>query len=186
MIETERLRLRAWLDGDRALFHDINSDPEVMAFFAVRRSREEADAMMDRLNETIARTGRGWFAVAEKESDVALGMCGLADANLTPLFPADMVEIGWRLARPFWGKGYVTETALALLRLGFEDFGLPEIVSFAVPENDRSLAVMQRLGFRPDPTRDFDHPRVPDTHPALKRHVFHAMTARHWAERQSG
>lgn len=59
MIETERLRLRNWREADRALFHTINSDPEVMTFFATRRTRDEADAMMDRCAATIAQTGRG-------------------------------------------------------------------------------------------------------------------------------
>lgn len=183
MIETERLRLRNWRNADRTLFHEINSDPEVMAFFSMRRSRAESDAMMDRCAKTIAQTGRGWFALALKDSDQAIGFCGLADAHLAPLFPDDMVEIGWRLARPHWGKGYVTEAAQALLHLGFETFALPEIVSFAVPDNHRSLAVMRRLGLQADPTRDFDHPRVGDTHPHLKRHAFHAMTAQAWRAR---
>ena len=185
MIETERLRLRNWREADRALFHAINSDPEVMTFCATRRTRDEADAMMDRCAATIAQTGRGWFALAEKESDAPIGMCGLADAHLAPLFPAEMVEIGWRLARPSWGKGFVTEAAEALLRLGFTRFALPEIVSFAVPDNQRSLAVMQRLDFQRDESRDFDHPRVPDSHAHLKRHLFHSLTAGRWAERQA-
>jgi RimJ/RimL family protein N-acetyltransferase len=67
-----------------------------------------------------------------------------------------------------------------MLRLGFEQRNLAEIVAFAVAANRRSTAVMKRIGLRRDPSRDFDHPRVPETHPHLKRHVVYAMTAEEW------
>ena len=95
--------------------------------------------------------------------------------SISSLCRPSTVEIGWRLGTDFWGLGYATEAARELLRLGFEDRGLDEIVSFAVPQNTRSIAVMDRLGLRPDPSRDFDHPRVPDSHPHLRRHVLYAL-----------
>ena len=58
---------------------------------------------------------------------------------------------------------------------GFETLGLDEIVSFAVRDNRRSTAVMERIGMSADPSRDFDHPGVPDSHPQLKRHVFYTL-----------
>ena len=71
------------------------------------------------------------------------------------LWPADyvtgdpMVEVGWRLAHEHWGHGYVTEAAREALRFGFEACGLDEIVSFTVPQNDRSRRVMERIGLHP-------------------------------------
>jgi RimJ/RimL family protein N-acetyltransferase len=175
--ETERLRLRAWHESDRDLFAEINRDPKVMEFFAHRRSRAEADALFDRNNRDIRETGFGFFALALRDNDAPLGFCGLARTDLEPHLPDGTIEIGWRLAVPHWGQGYVTEAALALLEHGFAERKLDEIVSFAVPANTRSIAVMRRIGMRPDPARDFDHPRVPDTHPHLKRHVVYAITA---------
>ena len=61
---------------------------------------------------------------------------------------------------------------------------LEEIVSFAVWNNHRSTAVMERLGMRHDPAGDFDHPRVPDTHPHLRRHVLYRLTRSEWQERK--
>ena len=91
-----------------------------------------------------------------------------------------MVEIGWRLAPEFWGNGYATEAGGELLRFGFEELDLAEIVSFAVRQNEPSMAVMHRLGMRHEPAGDFDHPKVPDTHPHLKRHVFYTLSRTDW------
>ena len=91
------------------------------------------------------------------------------------LWPADyladgMVEVGWRLAAAHWGNGYATEAAREALRVGFEEVGLDEIVSFTVPQNVRSRRVMERIGLRRDAAGDFDHPRVdPVAYPHLVR-----------------
>jgi RimJ/RimL family protein N-acetyltransferase len=85
------------------------------------------------------------------------------------------VEVGWRLARAHWGKGYATEAARAALAFGFEQVGLNEIVSFTVPANTRSIAVMERLGMTRNPADDFDHPSLPEGSP-LRRHVLYRLT----------
>ena len=173
-------RIRNWRDSDRDLFAEINSDPRVMEFFPFRRNRAEADALFDRNARAISETCFGFFALALLDSDAPIGFCGLARTGLAPHLPDGTIEIGWRLALPHWGKGYVTEAARVFLEHGFGERELSEIVSFAVPANTRSTAVMQRLGMRPDPTRDFDHPRVPDTQRHLKRHVLYAITIEEW------
>lgn len=178
--ETGRLRIRNWRENDRDLFAEINSDPKVMEFFPFRRSRAEADTLLERIAGTISETGFGFFALALRDGDAPVGFCGLSRTDLKPYLPDGTIEIGWRLARAHWGKGYVTEAARALLEYGFTERKLGEIVSFAVPENTRSIAVMKRLGMRPDPARDFDHPRVPETHLLLKRHVLYAITGDQW------
>ncbi|MDX3925195.1 MAG: GNAT family N-acetyltransferase [Shinella sp.] len=177
---TERLILRNWDEPDRDLFYEINSDPEVMKFFPFRRSRAEADALFDKLRGLIADTGLGFYALALKHDGKPIGFCGLARTDLEPFLPNGTVEIGWRLARAHWGKGYVTEAASALLRYGFTSRNLDEIVSFAVADNHRSTAVMQRLGMKHDPARDFEHPRIPESHRHLRRHVLYAITRKQW------
>ncbi len=101
--------------------------------------------------------------------------CGLADAHLEDGLEESGIEIGWRLAPQFWGKGYVTEAAVRILEFGFNELQLDEIISFAVNENQKSFAVMERLGFTRDESKDFDHPRVPETHPHLKPHLFYVL-----------
>ena len=91
------------------------------------------------------------------------------DAEFTPC-----VEIGWRLAFPYWGNGYATEAARVAIDFGFAEAGLDEIVSFTVPANRRSLAVMERLGM--SQVGEFDHSNLPAGHP-LRRHVLYRIAA---------
>ncbi|RDJ11112.1 GNAT family N-acetyltransferase [Rhizobium grahamii] len=180
ILATDRLLLRNWTDDDRPLFHEINSDPEVMEFFAFRRDRVEADLMLDTIRDSIAKTGLGFYAIALKETDEPIGFCGLWRPKLEPFLPAGTIEVGWRLAKRYWGNGYATEAGMAALRHGFTEFDPSEIVSFAVTDNHRSTAVMQRLGLHHEPDRDFDHPSIPDTHPHLKRHVLYTISRQQW------
>jgi RimJ/RimL family protein N-acetyltransferase len=179
-IRTERLILRNWEDRDRELFHRINSDERVMEFFPFRRNRAQADAKMDEFRAWIAEDGYGFAAAEIAATGECIGFVGLLDTDHLPDLPAGTVEIGWRLAPEFWGHGYVTEAAEAWLAFGFETLGIDEIISFAVKDNRRSTAVMQRIGMTADPSADFDHPDISDGHPALKRHVFYRLKARNW------
>lgn len=174
-LETERLILRNWQEHDRELFHLINSDDQVMAFFPMRRSRADADRLMDRIAAGIAQNGFGLAAVEIAETGEVAGFAGLNITNGLPVAEDGAIEIGWRLAPQFWGKGYVSEAALRWLDYGFGELGLDRIISFAVADNHRSTAVMRRIGMSARPDLDFDHPNVPDTHPHLKSHVFYEM-----------
>lgn len=183
-IRTERLILRNWEERDRDLFHRINSDETVLEYFAFRRDRAEADAKMDEISAGISAQGYGWTAVEIAATGQCIGFVGLHDAEIEPVVPRGSIEIGWRLAPEFWGFGYVTEAASALLDYGFDRLDKAEIVSFAVPRNKRSTAVMERLGMRRDLSCDFDHPNVPDTHPQLKRHVMYRLSRDDWQARK--
>lgn len=178
--ETPRLILGTWLQSDRDLFREINADPKVMEFFPFRRSHEEADAFLGKLNGMMTSDGLGFYAVALKETDEPVGFCGLSHPNLPGIFPNEAIEIGWRLATRFWGNGYATEAAGALLDKAFSQPNIDSVVSFAVAANRRSTDVMQRLGMRRRQDLDFDHPRVPATHPHLKRHVVYTVSRDEW------
>ncbi|MGI9351849.1 MAG: GNAT family N-acetyltransferase [Rhizobiaceae bacterium] len=175
-LETERLLIRNWREQDRDLFYLINSDDKVMEFFPFRRDRATSDELMDILRDCVAETGYGFTPIILKETDQAIGFCGLADINTEDGFPGTGVEIGWRLATEHWQKGYVTEAARKLLEFAFFKLEKQEIVSFAVHDNYRSFAVMKRLGMKRDPSRDFNHKKVPDTHPHLKRHLVYSLS----------
>lgn len=179
-ILTERLVIRNWRDEDRALFHRINSDERVMAFFPFRRDRAGSDALLDRLRAGIEENGFGFCALERRDTGECIGFTGLNLTDGLPGLPQKAVEIGWRLAPDFWGRGYVREAAKAWLDEGFTRLSLQEIVSFAVWNNVRSIAVMQRIGMRADPEGDFDHPSVPDTHPHLKCHALYRLTREEW------
>jgi RimJ/RimL family protein N-acetyltransferase len=161
--------LRQWRDEDRAPFAELNADPEVMRYFPSTLDRERSDAMVDWASGLIDERGWGLWAVEVPGVAPFVGFVGL---NVPPFMP-DAVEIGWRLAREHWGKGYATEAAREALRFGFEELGLEEIVSFTTVSNTPSRRVMEKIGMAHDPSRDFDHPNVPDG--PLKRHVLYAM-----------
>ncbi|WP_353645501.1 GNAT family N-acetyltransferase [Mesorhizobium sp. WSM2239] len=184
IIRTGRLILRNWEDRDRDLFFRINSDDRVMEFFPFRRDRAQADAVMDQMRDEIVQNGYGWTAAEIAATGECIGFIGLHATEVMSVLPAGVMEIGWRLAPEFWGRGYVTEAARALVDFGFEKLGRDEIVSFAVWNNFRSTAVMERLGMKRDPSGDFDHPNVPDTHPHLRRHVLYRLTSAEWKKQK--
>jgi RimJ/RimL family protein N-acetyltransferase len=179
-IRTPRLLLRGWEERDRNLFHRINSDPMVMEFFPFRRDREQADAKMDELQAAIKHDGFGFAAIEIIRTGECAGFAGLSRPHDLPMFPGGTIEIGWRLAPEFWGKGYATEAAETWLAFGFGTLGLGEIVSFAVAANRRSIAVMERIGMKADPASDFDHPAVGEDHAHLSRHVTYRLPRADW------
>lgn len=183
-IRTERLIIRNWQETDRDLFYRINCDDTVMAYFPFRRSREEADRFMDELRADIDRRGYGFTALERIEDGVCIGFTGISPTRDLPSRQPQAVEIGWRLAPEYWGQGYVTEAATAILDLAFNDIGLKEIVSFAVTGNHRSTAVMERLGMHRRSEADFNHPNVPASCPRLARHVVYVMAKNDWAHRK--
>ena len=178
-IETERLFLRHWVDKDLDPFFRLNSDQQIMQFFPFRRSREEAAQALGRFRNTVAEDGFGWCAVTLKSFPAVIGFSGLSMVDFeAPFTPA--VEIDWRFLPKYWGNGCATEAARALVAHGFTELELLEIVSFAVPANTASTAVMERIGMRPEPAFDFDMPGIADNYAHLRRHVFYRLTRKLW------
>jgi RimJ/RimL family protein N-acetyltransferase len=170
-LETERLRLRQWKPADCAPFAALNADPKVMEYFPSLLTRESSDGMADRCESLIAERGWGLWAAETKADRAFIGFIGLhipsADLPFSPC-----VEVGWRLAFAYWGKGLATEGARAALRVGFERLDLSEIVSFTAVGNRRSRAVMERLGMSEAGT--FEHPQIPEDS-ALRQHCLYRL-----------
>ncbi len=177
-LRTERLLLRRWRAEDRAPFAAMNADPEVMEHFPARLTRSESDGFARRIDAHMQREGWGLWAMEERSTGRFLGFTGLARPGFdAPFMPA--VEIGWRLARDAWGHGFATEAARAATVFAFDELELAEIVSLTVVANERSRAVMRRLGMHHDPADDFDHPLVSQHH--LRRHVLYRLAASDFA-----
>jgi len=181
-LRTDRLVLRRWRETDRAVFHRLNSDPQVMRFFPFRMSRGEADATMDLWNDGLDANAMSFLAVRSRESGEIVGVAGLAPVS-EPIYGfAPTVQVGWRLLPSAWGRGLATEAASACLAYGFETLRLPEIVSQCVVENRASERVILRLGLRF--RAHFDHPKISaQTHPHLLRHSLYATTHEEWRSR---
>ena len=172
-IRTARLLLRGWRDEDLAPFAAMNADPRVVEHLSKALTRGETEAFVGWIGESWESRGFGQWALERLDTGAFVGFTGLSapsfEAHFTPA-----VEIGWRLAPGAWGHGFATEAAEAALAFGFESVGLDEIVSFTVPANVRSRAVMERIGMTHDPVDDFDHPRFPEGH-RLRRQLLYRL-----------
>ena len=161
IVETPRLILRQWRKSDEEPYINLNSDPEVMAYFPSVKTPVETLAQIEKISDYIDKNGYGFFAVERKDNHQFIGFTGLSnpgfDAHFTPC-----IEIGWRLSKENWGQGFATEAASACLDLGFDKLKLGEIYSFTSVHNGRSEKVMQRIGM--SKTGEFDHPLIGDGH----------------------
>ena len=164
MLATERLRLREWREADKALLAQIHSDPDVMRFLGGVKTFDETSEIVDRLMEMF-RAGEPGFWATERISDGKLiGWIGLHKLGSEyPFGPA--VEIGWRLGRGFWNQGYATEGARAALAYAFDILDALRVFAFTALANERSEAVMRRIGMKKVEGGDFAHPDLAATHP---------------------
>lgn len=182
-LETDRLILRPGLDMDSAPFAAMSTDPEVMAHLLAFPSPAAIDNWITRQQTHWATHGFGLWVVESQATGEFMGAAGLLrvgyDAHFTPA-----VEIGWRLARRFWGKGYAPEAAGAAIRFGFERLGLQEIVANTAPTNFNSRRVMEKLGMSYDSADDFDHPLMLEDNP-LRKQVLYRLPRERWS-RQPG
>lgn len=173
-LRTERLVLRPWRDEDQEPFTAMNADPRVMQFFPNTYTPEDSAAELERIRAHFAAHGFGLWALSVTGGAAFAGVVGIGVPSFQAAF-TPCVEIGWRLPFEHWGHGYATEAARAALAFGFEQLGLPEIVSFTTVTNVRSRRVMERLGMYRTPDDDFMHPKLPDGHP-LQPHVLYRLS----------
>lgn len=172
IFESDRLGFRKWLPSDAEPFASMNADPVVMEFFPKMLTREESDAFITRIEAGFAEYGYDIWAVEEKSSGQFIGFIGFANPRFeAPFMPC--IEIGWRLAKEFWNKGYATEGALACLHYGFSELGFTEVLSFTAVTNVRSESVMQKIGM--EKIGEFDHPSLDPTS-SLYRHVLYSIS----------
>lgn len=173
MITTERLLLRQWQASDYAPFAALNADPQVMEYFPNCLTTEDSYVLAQRIQNLIEQQGWGFWALELQTSGTFIGFTGL-NKPTAPFAFNPCTELGWRLAHPFWGFGYVTEAAQAALHFGFKQLQLPEIVAFTAVHNQRSRAVIQRLGMNYQ--YDFAHPNLASDHP-LSQHCLYKLTS---------
>jgi RimJ/RimL family protein N-acetyltransferase len=169
-IESARLILRSWRDGDGEEFARVTNTPEVMEHLGGIEDPAKLAETAKRLAAIEEEHGFTFWAMQRKEDGALLGFCGLKPANVAPLL--DEVEIGWRLRRDDWGRGYAREAAEASLAWGWANLAVPRIVAITIPANARSRFLMVRLGMERREDMDFHHPHFPPGHP-LRAHITH-------------
>jgi RimJ/RimL family protein N-acetyltransferase len=145
-IETERLLLVPWSDDYFDDFAGICADAEVMRFISRGRplSREDVGEILGRTRSMWEEYGFGPWAAIEKCTGRWVGRIGL---NLLADWPGeDRWEVGFELAREFWGCGLATEGARRAIRFGWEQTPLERIISVTVPDHLASRRVMEKCG----------------------------------------
>ena len=157
IITTERLGLRRWIDDDFLPFAKMNKDLEVMRYFPSLLNDEETTAMMGRIKAHFDKHGFGLFALEKLSTKEFIGYAGFMVPSFESYF-TPCIEIGWRLRKEDWGKGYATEAAKACLHYGFETLRFDKIYSFTSTINLKSEKVMQAIGMIKE--GEFDHPKI--------------------------
>ncbi|MGE4618579.1 MAG: GNAT family N-acetyltransferase [Planctomycetota bacterium] len=172
-IETKRLLLRPWQLSDQLPFAQMLADPDYNKFMPGPFPPHKADQIFTEIQNRTRAHQIGPLVVELPRQEPFLGYLGLTIPAVTlPFSPC--VEIGWHLVPRFWGQGYATEGAVAVLKYGFEQLELEEVVAFTVPENLASRGVMEKIGMTQELTGDFDHPALDEGHP-LRRHVLYRI-----------
>lgn len=171
VFESERLRFRRWKESDKENFASMNQDPEVMKFFPEKLSKQESDSRIERFEKHLDEKGYGIWAVERKEDGAFIGFIGLLEISFEVDFQFK-TEIGWRLDKAYWKKGYAVEGAKACLDYAFNELKLNEVYSFTATSNFPSETVMKRIGMVK--VKEFDHPKLAANSP-LRRHVLYKI-----------
>lgn len=182
MLKTDRLLLRKWTKDDFLPFAQMGRDKEVMEYFPKLLTQIESDAIAQKIMSLIEQRGWGFWAVEIPEQEQFIGFVGLHIPK--PNLPfAPCVEIGWRISKLHWGKGYATEAARASLEYAFNTLNLDEVVSFTTVSNHRSRAVMEKIGMC-NTNQNFVHPDVEISNP-LCEHVLYKISNLAWRQMPS-
>jgi|APTNR8051073442_1049403.scaffolds.fasta_scaffold05936_3 RimJ/RimL family protein N-acetyltransferase len=155
LFTSARLGFRNWLATDLEEMAAINADKAVMEFFPSLTTKEETANFIHRMQKQLADKGFCYFAVETLENHEFIGFIGLSEQTFeAPFTPC--VDIGWRLSKKAWNKGFATEGAARCLEFAFQDLDLQKVVAVAPKINIRSERVMEKIGMKK--LGEFEHP----------------------------
>jgi len=182
-LETDRLVLRYLTEEDVENLYALDADLEVMRYLNNGRPHSRSqivEKVLPHYFDHHVRYGDryGFFAAIEKESERFIGWFHFRPYLANP----DEIELGYRLVRSAWGKGYATEGSRALLRKGFVEFGIDTIVADTLVGNLRSRRVMEALGMRLRSEFTLDADEFPDWDGDQRRGVEYVLTRTEWEE----
>lgn len=176
IFRSRRLGFRNWTKEDLTEFAKINADPEVMEHFPKPISKEETAEFIDRLKKHYQKNGFNYFAAEILDSGELIGFIGLAFQDYKSEFtPA--VDIGWRLKKSAWGKGYATEGAKKCLEFAFQKLNLETVISTCIEKNSKSENVMKKVGM--EKIGEFKHPKLKD-YPDYEKCFCYGITKKMW------
>lgn len=178
LFTSRRLGFRNWQTNDIKEFTAMNADADVMKHFPKTLSKEETKEFVDRLQIHFETHGYNYFAVDILETGEFIGFIGLAfqtyASNFTPA-----VDIGWRLKKRAWGRGYATEGAKRCLQLAFTDLNLDHVIATCTKQNENSEHVMKKIGM--DKVSEFNHPKLKE-YPEYEVCLCYKITKPDWTK----
>ncbi|KDM92292.1 GNAT family N-acetyltransferase [Photobacterium galatheae] len=176
-LQTPRLIIRPWKAADLVPFAAMSADPAVMRYFPSTLTEEESQQAADRAQSLIEEKGWGFWAVELKETGAFIGFVGLHYQD-SEIPNAPFIEIGWRLASEYWGRGLAPEAAERALQFAFDELNASDVYAFTALPNQPSQRVMQKLGMT-DCQQNFLHPKLPADHP-LAEHCLYRISRTEW------
>jgi RimJ/RimL family protein N-acetyltransferase len=146
ILATERLFLRHMREEDAAFVHELLNEPSFLQYIGDRGVRTLDDARAYIRNgplDSYARHGFGLYVVEAQDAGEPMGICGLLRRDTL-----DAPDVGFAFLPRYWAKGYAIEAARAVVDHAFRTHGLDRVLAITSPDNDRSIALLGRLGFR--------------------------------------
>lgn len=157
IFKSERLGFRNWKNSDLSIMLEINSDEGVMEFFPKTLSEKETEEFIRRMQSQYAEKGFCYFAVDKLADKEFIGFIGLSEQNFESEF-TPCIDIGWRIKKSKWNKGYATEGAKACLDFAFNQLGVKKVNAIAPKANAKSELIMKKIGM--EKVKDFKHPKL--------------------------
>lgn len=172
LFNSQRLGFRRWRSEDLDEFAKLNSDEQVMEHFPNTLSKPETQDLIDKLEHHFVENGFTYYATEILETNEFIGMIGLAFQQYETAFtPA--IDIGWRLKKSAWGKGYATEGARRCIEHAFDELDLQKVIAVCTVKNQKSERVMKKIGMTKIGT--FNHPELVG-HPEYTKHFCYAIS----------
>jgi len=171
-LESERVLLREWQESDLEPWIALNLDSDNLRYFPRTFTAEESASSFKRISEALQKNQFGLWAAEEKASGEFMGFIGLARQDLLGVSFMPCHEIGWRLDRKYWGRGYATEGAKVALAYGLTELEIPIIYSYTSINNLPSINVMKKIGLLERPELAFEHPRIDPGNPVRSHLVY--------------
>jgi RimJ/RimL family protein N-acetyltransferase len=179
IFKSERLGFRNWTKNDLTEFAKMNADLEVMEHFPKPLTEKETAELIDRFENHYSKNGHTYFATEILENGEFIGFIGLAFQKYkTDFTPA--VDIGWRLKKSAWKKGFATEGAKKCLDFGFNKLNLDKIISTCTDKNAKSENVMKKIGM--EKMGEFNHPELKE-YPEYEKNICYGINKNVWQHR---
>ncbi|TPN82151.1 GNAT family N-acetyltransferase [Aquimarina algicola] len=172
IFRSQRLGFRNWSIDDLEILTEINNDDQVMEFFPFKPSRKDTRDFIFRMQEMFDETGFCYFAVEVIETQTCIGFIGICEQTYFDDIDR-FVDIGWRLHKNSWNKGYATEGAIACIDFAFNTLKLKTIYAVAPEINTKSEAIMKKIGMKF--LKTFEHPKLLK-YSALKNCVLYSIS----------